>query len=144
MRIIFYKNNSEINAINKNIELLQDVNIIVKDNSFNIFTPSIILSDVTLIDGVNYCYIEKLDRYYFIEKIEYIKNNLVQINLTCDYLMTHKYIILQGSGLVTKSENNINQYATSFDVLETRQSKVLKFSDSEKFTNDKVYLLGVN
>lgn len=144
MRIIFYKNTSSINTLNKNLELLKDVTCIVKNNSFNIFTPSLVLTDVTTIDGCNFCYIEELDRYYFIDKIEYLKNNLVQLNLTCDYLMTHKEIILNGMGLVTKSENNINQYASNFDVLETKQSKVLKFSDSDKFTNDKVYLLGVN
>lgn len=144
MRIIFYKNTSNVKAINKNIEQLQSIECIVKNDSFDIFSPLLILSDININNGVNYCFIEETNRYYFIDKIEHLNKQLIKLSMSCDFLMSNKNTILNGSGLVTKSENNINDYATTFDVLETKQTKVVNFSDSNKFTDNKLYFLGVN
>lgn len=144
MRIIFYKNTSNVKAINKNIEQLQSIECIVKNDSFDIFSPVLNLSSIDINTGVNYCFIEETNRYYFIDKIEHLNNQLIKLSMSCDFLMSNKNTILNGSGLVTKSENNINDYATTFDVLETKQTKVVNFSDSNKFTDNKLYFLGVN
>lgn len=144
MRIIFYKNTSNVKAINKNIEQLQSIECIVKNDSFDIFSPILNLSSIDINTGVNYCFIEETNRYYFIDKIEHLNKQLIKLSMSCDFLMSNKNTILNGSGLVTKSENNINDYATTFDVLETKQTKVVNFSDSNKFTDNKLYFLGVN
>ena len=146
MRIIFYTNNSDSNELNKNINLVTELQCNVNKDNLDILSPILFLSyfDIKKLN-INYCYIEELNRYYFINSYTIEKNNLIKIQLETDVLMTFKNDILLSSGIVKETKNNQNNFSSQFELLDTKQQKILYFSDgNNKFTDDKLYLVGAN
>lgn len=146
MRIIFYTNNSDSNELNKNINLVTELNCNVNRDNLDILSPILFLSYFDIKElNINYCYIEELNRYYFINSYTIEKNNLIKIQLETDVLMTFKNNILLSSGIVKETKNNQNNFSSQFELLDTKQQKILYFSDgNNKFTDDKLYLVGAN
>lgn len=146
MRIIFYTNNSDSNELNKNINLITELNCNVNRDNLNILSPILFLSYFDIKElNINYCYIEELNRYYFINSYTIEKNNLIKLQLETDVLMTFKNDILLSSGIVKETKNNQNNFSSQFELLDTKQQKILYFSDGDnKFTDDKLYLVGAN
>lgn len=107
MEIIFYQNTSKKNVINKIINNELSLECFIKDYN-NILNPQIRIN--YNIDNFNYnfCYIPKLKRYYFIDNITIERNNLINLTLSIDILMTYKEVILNSSGIVKRSKNGYN------------------------------------
>lgn len=144
MQISFYNNNSKDNVLNKDIVLLLEKNITIKEKQNSILSPILYLADIQTENIGNYCYIEKWNRYYFIKNISFVNNQIIKLELETDFLMTFKNVILKSSGDITQSEN-IQNYASSYNVLDTTTQKIQTFSDSEnKFTENNLYLIGAN
>ena len=146
MRIIFYTNNSDSNELNKNINLVTELQCNVNRDNLDILSPILFLSyfDIKKLN-INYCYIEELNRYYFINSYTIEKNNLIKLQLETDVLMTFKNDILLSSGIVKETKNNQNNFSSQFELLDTKQQKILYFSDGDnKFSDDKLYLVGAN
>lgn len=146
MKIIFYTNNSDSNELNKNINLITELNCNVNRDNLDILSPILFLSYFDIKElNINYCYIEELNRYYFINSYTIEKNNLIKLQLETDVLMTFKNDILLSSGIVKETKNNQNNFSSQFELLDTKQQKILYFSDGEnKFSEDKLYLTGAN
>ena len=146
MKIIFYTNNSDSNELNKNINLITELNCNVNRDNLDILSPILFLSYFDIKElNINYCYIEELNRYYFINSYTIEKNNLIKLQLETDVLMTFKNDILLSSGIVKETKNNQNNFSSQFELLDTKQQKILYFSDGDnKFTDDKLYLVGAN
>ena len=146
MRIIFYTNNSDSNELNKNINLITELNCNVNRDNLDILSPILFLSYFDIKElNINYCYIEELNRYYFIDSYTIEKNNLIKLQLETDVLMTFKNDILLSSGIVKETKNNQNNFSSQFELLDTKQQKILYFSDGDnKFSDDKLYLVGAN
>ena len=110
MDINFYKNTSDNNVLNKNITLISTHNIKLKDEC-NIMTPSILIhGDIS--NDINYAYIEKWGRYYYVRDKKYLKNGIYEVNLTVDVLMSFKQKILTLKCIIDKQQDltNINKY----------------------------------
>lgn len=60
---------------------------------FNTLNPDVTVRSKTKIDS-NYCYIDVLDRYYFIDDVIYKDNNAVELVLAIDVLKTYESAIL--------------------------------------------------
>lgn len=146
MRIIFYTNNSDSNELNKNINLVTELQCNVNRDNLDILSPILFLSYFDIKElNINYCYIEELNRYYFIDSYTIEKNNLIKLQLETDVLMTFKNDILLSSGIVKETKNNQNNFSSQFELLDTKQQKILYFSDGDnKFSDDKLYLVGAN
>lgn len=146
MRIIFYTNNSDSNELNKNINLVTELQCNVNRDNLDILSPILFLSYFDIKElNINYCYIEELNRYYFINSYTIEKNNLIKLQLETDVLMTFKNDILLSSGIVKETKNNQNNFSSQFELLDTKQQKILYFSDGDnKFSDDKLYLVGAN
>ena len=146
MRIIFYTNNSDSNELNKNINLITELQCNVNKDNLDVLSPILFLSYFDIKElNINYCYIEELNRYYFIDSYTIEKNNLIKLQLETDVLMTFKNDILLSSGIVKETKNNQNNFSSQFELLDTKQQKILYFSDgNNKFTDDKLYLVGAN
>lgn len=146
MRIIFYTNNSDSNELNKNINLVTELQCNVNKDNLDVLSPILFLSYFDIKElNINYCYIEELNRYYFIDSYTIEKNNLIKLQLETDVLMTFKNNILLSSGIVKETKNNQNNFSSQFELLDTKQQKILYFSDGDnKFTDDKLYLVGAN
>lgn len=146
MRIIFYTNNSDSNELNKNINLVTELQCNVNKDNLDVLSPILFLSYFDIKElNINYCYIEELNRYYFINSYTIEKNNLIKLQLETDVLMTFKNDILLSSGIVKETKNNQNNFSSQFELLDTKQQKILYFSDgNNKFSEDKLYLVGAN
>lgn len=146
MRIIFYSTDSDSNELNKNINLVTELQCNVNKDNLDVLSPILFLSYFDIKElNINYCYIEELNRYYFINSYTIEKNNLIKLQLETDVLMTFKNNILLSSGIVKETKNNQNNFSSQFELLDTKQQKILYFSDGEnKFSDDKLYLTGAN
>lgn len=73
----------------------------------NIENPSLIVESSTQISK-NYCYIEELQRYYFIDNITIVSGKLYRLNMSEDYRMTWKSGVRNLSALVARQQFNYN------------------------------------
>lgn len=111
MNVTFYNNLSNLNVIYKRLEKINTLSFTFKENS-NIINPSLILKNYK---GGNYCYIEDLERYYYIKDIDLLSNGLVKINCEIDVLMSYKEDIINsdlyskdGVLIITNNEIDFN------------------------------------
>lgn len=107
MEIIFYNNTSTKNTLTKNIVERFSVSGVLRDSS-SITDPTILIDKNSDLINVNYCYIPEFGRYYFMQDIESVKNNLWMVSLHVDVLMSFRSDILKTTGIVARQENNYN------------------------------------
>lgn len=128
MEITLYTTKSANNAINKKL-----VNPLTYEIKFkgkcDIRHPVIVLKSLEDIKA-NYCYIEKLGRYYFITNITVQPNYIYQLDLEVDVLESFKEDILKSKCLIVKQEDTNNYYNVSYET-EVRKECDLVFSDTE-------------
>lgn len=90
MKLKIYNNNSNNNVLNKKITLVSELDFNLKsDNS--IMQPILVLKNY--VKG-NYCYIDELKRYYFINDVRLLTGGLYELQLDVDVLMTYKNAII--------------------------------------------------
>lgn len=95
MILKLYKTDDDYNVINKT--LTDEVTLAVNfRKDFNILSPEIYLTPEQGLEYLdyNYCYIQELDRYYYINSIDLMNASLYRLNCRCDYLETYKTDIL--------------------------------------------------
>lgn len=108
-----YKNKSENNDLNK---VLTDETVIqgYSRTPVEILTPQIDLAGIE-VNTFNYCYVNELKRYYYIENMTLSPNGVTRLSMRVDVLMSYKEDILASSGVITKS-NNFNPYTGDYNV----------------------------
>ena len=126
MKILLYNTSSANNVINKVLENEKEYDIKLKDST-DINRPVVRLNSADYIN-YNYAYIEKFDRYYFIERIELYPNRIYEIVLRCDVLETFKEELLQCEGFISQ-QKNINPYYDSGYKFEQRKEIDIYKSD---------------
>ena len=105
MEIIFYSLTDDRRKLNKT--LLNGVsvqNVTLKNNNNKLSKLSIVLN--ADIEGKNYCYIPKLQKYYFIDNVSIISNTLKRYDLNIDVLMSYKSAILNAELNIIQCESN--------------------------------------
>lgn len=121
----FYHTNSPNNKLGKT---LSDENIIscaFKGNC-DILNPIIVVKSDSFFD-YNYCYIEQFKRYYFINDVEILPNNVYTLTLKVDVLDSYKDSILKNYVHVTRKENS-NLLGANISTLESTTIKNYKFN----------------
>ena len=112
-----YKNKSQENVVEKDIVLIDTI----KGNfrgSVNIDTPSITIDNLKFYT-YNYCYIEELETYYYIDNINIINKRCVELSLREDVLMTCKDYIKSISCIVARNEFDYNDYLADEEISTT-------------------------
>lgn len=144
MKIIFYTNESLNNTLNKNIAEKLNIDVTFK-NDFDLVSPVFLMSNIDFNkDNINYCYIEELKRFYFISSWSLIRNDLIQVSLQTDYLMTYKDVILNATGEIIETENK-NLYTGKLKTTPILKEKSLYFPNNNLFSEkDFTYLSVVN
>ena len=124
MKMILYKNNSDLNVIEKDLTKLGESEIFLKKD-FNISSPTLYLK--TFIDECNYLFFPYLNRYYAMTNK--VKSSLWKIELETDVLMTFKEVIYNSTIELNKTDNaNYFDGSLNFDV----RTETLKYeSDIE-------------
>lgn len=112
MKIVFYKTDTaKINVV-KNLEYIAERDIRFLSTS-NVVNPILSLSDIPA--GANYCFINVLKRYYFIDEKRIVNNGIVQASLSCDVLYTYFKEISESVAEVVESDEVLSGTKTDYE-----------------------------
>lgn len=101
--ITLYKNSAEKIAVDKTNYLIEVAKTVLTfRDECDIISPKIVLNRTDL--DFNYVYIKSLKRYYFVNNITIINNNLMNVDLTIDILMSYKDGIRNLRPFVSRNE----------------------------------------
>ncbi len=108
--ISLYRNDSEPEAMTKNLTLIAEYNGTLKEAT-NIIDPSILIEcNIADVASVNYIYIPSFRRYYYVTSITSVRTRLVQFSCHCDVLMSFRNEILSNRAIVKRQESKYNLY----------------------------------
>ena len=129
MTVIFYKYNGIKNKINKTLENGLTVNDVIMRNDFDITAFELLIKNNNFSSEYNYCYIQDLGRYYFIESVEKMNGTIYKIRLTVDVLKSFSTQIENINAIITKSENPDNDFVDC-EKSENYTSEVINLTDN--------------
>ena len=123
MQLELYKNNSSFNTINKELSLLNTLNIHLKQGA-NLFHTQIIIHNNDQLKELNYA--KMLDRCYFVQVQTLNNDKFLLLTLDEDVLETYKKDILASSQDVIEKSTGGN----------IKQENVLPETVSKTFNSD--------
>lgn len=77
--------------------------------SVDVLRPSFVVTSAP-VGNANYCYIEGLNRYYYITGVEKLTNGLTLIRLYVDVRQSFYSQLIANKGIVKRQENNYDMY----------------------------------
>lgn len=110
MTIDLQTNNSEKNALSKDIDTIASLTGTLRAECSIIDPVIIVEADLSDLTGCNYMTIEDFSRSYFINNIRTIRENLVEISAHVDVLSSFKDEILANEAIILRQENLWNLY----------------------------------
>lgn len=140
MNINFYTTDSERERVRKILNNEISISGTLR-NETDIINPTIILSDVDVINK-NYCFIPEFNRYYFIQDITLLNNNLYQVTCQVDVLMSYANDIYNLITVVDKQESvGINRYINdgTFKTSDKTFNEIINFPQG--FSDTPQYIL---
>lgn len=148
MQVRLYTNNSESNALNKDIQLVTELLDTHPVDGLDVENPIIKVGSYPqhlMLSLVNYAWIPDLNRYYFVDPPTLINNQTLVLPMRVDVLMSFKNSIKSLTAIVSRQENQYNLYLPDpeFKVYANTDKKTLKFSRSP-FTKSANFLLTVS
>lgn len=129
MTVIFYKYNDIKNKINKTLSGGLTINDVIMHNDFDITSFELLIKNSDFNSEYNYCYIQDLGRYYFIESVEKMNGTIYKIRLTVDVLKSFSTQIENIQAIITKSENPDNNFVDC-EKSENYTSEVINLTDN--------------
>ena len=138
MNCVLYNNQSQENKLNKVLTNKGTRTIIFLD-SVDFLRPRITVK--SLPTETNYVYIESLGRYYFISDIKNLKNELFELNLRCDVLMTYKQDIEESQAIITESTNEVNSHNAGYVAEKDIETTLVNLENP--FTDDSDVLITI-
>lgn len=108
-------NNSPVNKIGKDIITGSSFDCVLKAGT-SVLKPIIIIKTSENIYQYNYMYISGFGRYYFIDDIVSVNNNIWEVHGHVDVLQTYMQPILSNDVIIEGTENKaINKYLAGPD-----------------------------
>ena len=129
MTVIFYKYDSIKNKINKTLSNGLTINDVVIQNDFDITDFELLIKNNNFNSEYNYCYIQDLGRYYFIESVEKMNGTIYKIRVSVDVLKSYANDIQNISAIITKSENPDDNFVNC-EVSENYTNEVINLTDN--------------
>jgi len=130
MTLNLYKTISEVNKVTKTLTDEISLTGTLRDAS-SVMNPRIRIEEDNISD-YNYAYIPEFGRYYFITNIDSIRNNIWDVSMRCDVLMTYADEIKNNTAVIARNSNLWNLYYQDeqFKILnyETIQTKAFGVS----------------
>lgn len=130
------------NKINKDPSLIDTLTGVLKDNS-SIINPNIIIERQSP-TGFNYVHIASFNRYYFVNDIIVLRNNLIEINCKCDVLMSFKNEILNQRALIKRNANDWNLYINDNNFISYSNTKLITKKFPNSFSGSSYILATMN
>jgi len=106
--IVLINNSSAENVIGKSMSLVATLTGTFRDE-VDIVKPVVRIERTSAV-GFNYVYISDFGRYYYVEEVKALRNNILELSLTCDPLESFKAQILDHDAIIDKQENQWNLY----------------------------------
>ena len=138
---------SPVEKIGKKLKAGGTYSCKLKDNT-SILRPTLILLSVLNPSQFNYMYIQDFRRYYFIDDIVSINNNIWEISAHVDVLETYKAAIKSNQAVIRRQANSFNLYLDdpefktyAYDQIQTKQFAV---PTGGGFSKSMYYVLTVN
>jgi len=132
MKVILYNNQSDKATVGKVLNDPIEYDVKLKGDG-DVISPFFLLKDSGII-GKNYCYIEDFKRYYYIEEIQKIANDIVRIQLKVDVLKTYENQIRGSYGVIIRSMDYNKYYDGGDNLVEIRRNS--KVYESNKTISD--------
>ena len=129
MTVVFYKYNDIKNKINKTLSGGFTVNDVIIQNDFDITDFELLSKDTNFNSEYNYCYIQDLGRYYFIESVERMNGTIYKIRVLVDVLKSFSSQIENINAIIVKSENPDDNFVNC-EKSETFESEVINLTDN--------------
>lgn len=101
--IHFYNYNGDMKVINKTLSPPTDIDCTLW-KTFDVLKPSLLVK-LQERPIFNYCKIDSLNRFYFVDSIKFIGNFTYEIFLSVDVLKTYETDILRATGHIALSDN---------------------------------------
>lgn len=138
-------NSSPVNKIGKTLTTGTDFSCQLKDNT-SILSPTLIVSSQSSLAGFNYMYISEFGRYYFIDDIRSVNNQIWEISAHVDVLETYATQILANTAVIRRQKSLFNLYLDDpeFKAYNTEVIKTEKFKGGSGLTKNLKYVLCVN
>lgn len=138
-----YINKTDKRYINKDIAQVGSTitSLYLKDDT-NVTEPVITLDDFP--QGVNYCYLDLFNRYYFLVNVE-MQNGLFATTWHVDVLMSFKDDIKRNKALIQRNTNYNDLYLqdNEFKIEQYTNDRYLKFNSTPFDTSINTFLMGV-
>lgn len=140
-----YQNASPVEKIGKNLTNSHTISDVLLKRDTSILRPVLLVNSVQDIHTYNYMYIAEFSRYYFIDDIRSVNNNLWEISAHVDVLETYKAKILANTAVIKRQQNKYNLYLDDpeFKTYNNEQIQTLKFP-ANNFNKQLSYVLVVN
>lgn len=121
------RNTSDVNVVDKSLETLSSVSGVLKEST-SILNP-VIKIEGALPTSCNYFYISEFGRYYYINDITSINNDIFEISGHVDVLKTYASQLRGCSGIVARQESKYNLYLDdgSFKTYQNPRFKKINF-----------------
>ena len=141
--IKLYSISADNEKINKSLGTATDfANCTIKETT-DVVHPVIRIQTSSNLSGYNYMYIDRYQRYYYIEKIETTPTGMWVLYGRCDVLMSFKSDILAMKGTVTRSETLYNAYLNDPEYKSLAYRKIVTKQFPNAMTNDNFILITI-
>lgn len=144
LSVTLYNSSSPVEKISKTLTAGGTYGCSLKDTT-SILNPVLIIRTSDAVYNYNYLYIAEIQRYYFINDIKSVNNNVWEISAHVDVLETYKTAILANNAVIKRQEKLYNLYLDDpeFHVLNYERIQTLKFP-ANAFSKNLKYVLVVN
>lgn len=139
-----YNSASPVEKIGKSLTSGGSYSCTLKDTT-SVLNPVLILKTSDPVYNYNYLYIQEFGRYYFINDIRSVNNNVWEISAHVDVLETYKSAILANSAVIKRQASQYNLYLDDpdFHAYNYERIQTLKFP-ANTFNKNLNYVLVVN
>lgn len=142
--VVLMINTSPVEKIGKSLETGTTISCALKDNT-SILRPTIIIKSNASIHTYNYMKIQQFNRFYFIDDIKSLNNDMWEVSAHVDVLETYKTAILNNNAVIKRQQNQYNLYLDDpdFHVYNYEKLQTLQFP-ANSFTKSLKYVLVTN
>lgn len=143
LTVTLYNSSSPVEKIGKTLTSGGTYSCSLKDTT-SILNPVLIIRTSDPVYNYNYLYIQEFGRYYFINDIKSVNNNVWEISAHVDVLETYKTAILANSAVIRRQTNKYNTYLNDpeWKTYAYEQIAAFKFPNTP-FSKDLKYILTV-
>lgn len=141
MQLTYYNNKTDRRYINKTIEQIalaghsNPVTIKMIDNT-TVAHPTFMMRDVDIYMTANYCYVDDLHRYYYIDNVE-LSQGYAYLHCTEDVLMTYKNEIPGLEVIASRNEIDYNLYQVDNEMMVNNYPSVERIEFAKGFDKNK-------